>query len=115
MDTMRLKVELEAINKASGPLRDMLKGTTALSKGVKEAQNKLRELTAQQKQAMLDAARPTLMRILGPNCVGLLAPHARLNASFAHIPARPGELAFVSQSGALVTAMLDWAEARQIG
>ena len=72
-------------------------------------------LTAQQKQAMLDAARPALLRILGPNCVGLLAPHARLNASFAHIPARPGELAFVSQSGALVTAMLDWAEARQIG
>lgn len=72
-------------------------------------------LTAEQKQAMLDAARPTLMRILGPNCVGLLAPHARLNASFAHIPARQGELAFVSQSGALVTAMLDWAEARRIG
>ena len=72
-------------------------------------------LTAAQKQAMLDAARPTLMRILGPNCVGLLSTHARLNASFAHIPARPGELAFVSQSGALVTAMLDWAEARQIG
>ncbi|MCL1961648.1 MAG: bifunctional acetate--CoA ligase family protein/GNAT family N-acetyltransferase [Desulfovibrionaceae bacterium] len=72
-------------------------------------------LTAQQKQAMLDAARPTLMRVLGPNCVGLLAPHARLNASFAHIAARPGELAFISQSGALVTAMLDWAEARQIG
>ncbi|HNL43117.1 MAG TPA: CoA-binding protein, partial [Ottowia sp.] len=72
-------------------------------------------LTAEQKQAMLDAARPSLLRVLGPNCVGLLAPHARLNASFAHIPARPGELAFVSQSGALVTAMLDWAEARQIG
>ena len=50
MDTMRLKVELEAINKASGPIRDMLKGTTALSKGVKEAQHKLRELNAQQKQ-----------------------------------------------------------------
>lgn len=72
-------------------------------------------LTREQKQAMLDAARPTLMRILGPNCVGLLAPHAKLNASFAHIAARKGELAFVSQSGALVTAMLDWAEARQIG
>ena len=72
-------------------------------------------LTAEQKQAMLDAAKPTLLRVLGPNCVGLLAPHAKLNASFAHIPARPGELAFVSQSGALVTAMLDWAEARQIG
>lgn len=72
-------------------------------------------LTSQQKQDMLDAARPTLLRILGPNCVGLLAPHAGLNASFAHIPARRGELAFISQSGALVTAMLDWAEERRIG
>ena len=72
-------------------------------------------LSAEQKQAMLDIARPRLMRILGPNCVGLLAPHAGLNASFAHIPARPGQLAFISQSGALVTAMLDWAEARDIG
>ncbi|MDR0274400.1 MAG: GNAT family N-acetyltransferase [Burkholderiaceae bacterium] len=72
-------------------------------------------LTAAQKQAMLDAAKPTLMRILGPNCVGLLAPHAGLNASFAHISARKGELAFVSQSGALVNALLDWAQARAIG
>lgn len=72
-------------------------------------------LTHEHKQAMLDAARPALLRILGPNCVGLLAPHAGLNASFAHISARKGDLAFVSQSGALVTAMLDWAEARQIG
>ncbi|MDO5087360.1 MAG: bifunctional acetate--CoA ligase family protein/GNAT family N-acetyltransferase [Comamonadaceae bacterium] len=72
-------------------------------------------LSRKDKQAMLEAARPTLMRILGPNCVGLLAPHAGLNASFAHISARRGEMAFVSQSGALVTALLDWAEARDIG
>ena len=72
-------------------------------------------LSAEQKQAMLNAARPSLMRILGPNCVGLLSPHAGLNASFAPIPARRGDLAFVSQSGALVNAMLDWAEARRIG
>ncbi len=68
-----------------------------------------------QKQAMLDAARPHLLRILGPNCIGLLAPHIGLNASFAHIDALPGELAFVSQSGALVTAMLDWAQGQTIG
>ena len=72
-------------------------------------------LNAAQKQAMLDAARPRLLRIVGPNCLGLLSPHIGLNASFAHIGARPGELAFVSQSGALVTAMLDWAEAQGIG
>ncbi|MDD5324053.1 MAG: CoA-binding protein, partial [Polaromonas sp.] len=72
-------------------------------------------LDAAQKQAMLDAAQPHLLRLLGPNCIGLLSPHAGLNASFAHIGAQPGELAFVSQSGALVTAMLDWADARSIG
>jgi len=67
------------------------------------------------RQAMLDAARVHTLRILGPNCIGLLVPHRGLNASFAHIGAQPGELAFVSQSGALVTAMLDWAAARGIG
>ncbi|MCB1998561.1 MAG: CoA-binding protein, partial [Rhodoferax sp.] len=70
---------------------------------------------AAQKQAMLDAARNHLLRILGPNCLGLLAPHIGLNASFAHVNAAPGQLAFVSQSGALVTALLDWARARGVG
>jgi acetyltransferase len=65
--------------------------------------------------AMLSAAGRHLLRILGPNCLGLLAPHIGLNASFAHVDAQPGTLAFVSQSGALVTAMLDWAAARGIG
>jgi acetyltransferase len=72
-------------------------------------------MDGQQKQAMLDAARPHLLRIIGPNCIGLLAPHKGLNASFAHVNAQPGELAFVSQSGALVTAMLDWARGQAIG
>jgi acetyltransferase len=72
-------------------------------------------LTEKQKKATQEAARPTLLRLLGPNCIGLLSPHAGLNASFAHIGAERGELAFVSQSGALVTAMLDWAQAQQIG
>lgn len=72
-------------------------------------------MSAEQKQAMLDAARPHLLRLLGPNCIGLLAPHIGLNASFSHIDAMPGDLAFVSQSGALVTAMLDWAAAQSIG
>lgn len=70
---------------------------------------------AAQKQAMLDASRPHLLRILGPNCLGLLAPHIGLNASFAHVGAAPGQLAFVSQSGALVTALLDWARTRGVG
>lgn len=68
-----------------------------------------------QRQAMLDAARPHVLRILGPNCIGMLVPHRGLNASFAHVDALPGELAFVTQSGALMTAMLDWARSRRIG
>ncbi|MBI1889355.1 MAG: GNAT family N-acetyltransferase [Burkholderiales bacterium] len=67
------------------------------------------------KQAMLDAAKPYLLRILGPNCVGLLVPGIGLNASFAHTDAIPGKIAFVSQSGALVTGILDWAKTRNIG
>ena len=66
-------------------------------------------------QQMLDAARPHLLRILGPNCVGLLVPGIGLNASFAHTGAEKGKLAFVSQSGALVTGVLDWARSRGIG
>ena len=66
-------------------------------------------------QAMLDAARPYLLRILGPNCIGLIVPGVGLNASFAPGNALPGKLAFVTQSGALATAMLDWAKDRNIG
>ena len=72
-------------------------------------------LDAEQNQAMLDAANPYLLRVLGPNCLGMLSPHAGLNASFAHVDALPGELAFITQSGALMTAMLDWARSRRIG
>jgi acetyltransferase len=70
-----------------------------------------RSLTA----PMLEAAKPYLLRILGPNCLGVLAPRIGLNASFAHTHALPGALAFVSQSGALATAMLDWARTSRIG
>jgi acetyltransferase len=65
--------------------------------------------------AMLQAARPFQLRILGPNCIGLLVPRIGLNASFAHVGASAGSLAFVAQSGALTTALLDWARSRQVG
>ncbi len=54
------------------------------------------------------AAARGKMRIIGPNCLGIMAPHAGLNASFAAGMARPGKIAFLSQSGALCTAILDW-------
>jgi acetyltransferase len=66
-------------------------------------------------QQMIDAAKPYLLRILGPNTVGLMVTRLGLNASFAHTSALPGKLAFVTQSGALVTTVLDWAKSNGIG
>ncbi len=73
------------------------------------------EAGTQLRQAMLDASRPHTMRIIGPNCLGVMVPGAGLNASFAHIHPERGHLAFVAQSGAIVTSVLDWAAARGIG
>ncbi len=66
-------------------------------------------------RAMLEAAKRYLLRIQGPNCLGLMVPHIGLNASFSHRAPLPGDLAFLSQSGALVTAVVDWASDRDLG
>lgn len=70
---------------------------------------------AAQRQAILDAARPHLLRIQGPNCLGLMLPRSGLDASFCHRMPAAGDLALVSQSGALITAVVDWASGRGIG
>ncbi|HVP85055.1 MAG TPA: bifunctional acetate--CoA ligase family protein/GNAT family N-acetyltransferase [Rhizomicrobium sp.] len=67
------------------------------------------------RQAMLDAAKPNLLRIVGPNCLGVVSTEIGLNASFAQINAKPGGIALVAQSGAVLTTVLDWASARDIG
>ena len=72
-------------------------------------------VTAPLRQAMLEAARPYLLRIQGPNCLGLMLPGIGLNASFCHRNPLAGDLALVSQSGALITAIVDWASDRGIG
>jgi acetyltransferase len=64
---------------------------------------------------MLEAAKPRLLRIAGPNSVGVIVPAAGLNASFCHVQALKGNLAFVTQSGSVLTAVLDWATSRNIG
>ncbi|MBB3121647.1 bifunctional acetate--CoA ligase family protein/GNAT family N-acetyltransferase [Pseudoduganella violacea] len=90
------------------------RGTRAavvLTPGLAEARGGGKNL----RQAMLDAARPHRLRILGPGGIGLLAPHAGLNASMAQVGARPGKIAFVSQSGMLMAAVLDWARQQGIG
>ena len=60
-------------------------------------------------------ARASGMRLVGPNCLGILAPHAKLNASFAaHMPLG-GDLALISQSGAVAAGLVEWAATREIG
>lgn len=70
---------------------------------------------AELRQAVLDAARPHLMRIIGPNCLGFLSPSHRINASFAHRMPEAGRLALVAQSGAVAAAALDWAPPHGVG
>ncbi len=66
-------------------------------------------------QDVLAHARRGGMRILGPNCLGLANPQTGLNATFAGTQAKPGHVAFLSQSGALGCAVLDWAEREGMG
>jgi acetyltransferase len=63
----------------------------------------------------LAEARRGRMRLIGPNCLGVMSPVSGLNATFAAGMARPGNVAFLSQSGALLTAILDWSLKVQLG
>ena len=72
-------------------------------------------LGKKQRQAMLDAARPYCLRIIGHNCLGMCLPNMGLNASFAHLSPAPGKLAMISQSGALMGAILGWAQTHHVG
>ena len=66
-------------------------------------------------QKMLAAAKPKLLRIAGPNCIGIISTPAGINASFAEATPRKGKVAFVAQSGAMIATMLDWASTRGLG
>jgi acetyltransferase len=64
---------------------------------------------------VLEIARSYNVRILGPNCLGIIRPDLGLNATFTNVSAAPGNLALVSQSGAMCSSVLDWASANQVG
>lgn len=66
-------------------------------------------------QQLRATAQARGVRLVGPNCLGIMVPRVGLNATFSNNQAPPGQLALVSQSGALCTAILDWAQARGIG
>src|ERR1051325_9368191 len=86
-----------------------VKGAVIISAGFKECGSTGAELERQ----ILE--RRGKMRIIGPNCVGVMLPHIGLNATFAKPLALPGNIGFISQSGALCTAILDWSLSNQVG
>ena len=88
-----------------------VKAAIIISAGFKELGASGIELERQ----VLEQALRGKMRVIGPNCLGVMCPGTGLNATFAGAMARPGKVAFLSQSGALLTAILDWSLTEQVG
>ncbi len=88
-----------------------VKAAVVISAGFREFGTEGAELE-KQIQVQLRKGR---MRLIGPNCLGVMNPLVGLNATFAQAPARTGNVAFLSQSGALLTAILDWSAREQVG
>ena len=85
-------------------------GAIVISAGFKEFGEHGKELEREISQIIQGK-----MRLIGPNCLGVMNPVRGLNATFAHTVARPGNVAFISQSGALCTAILDWSLRENVG
>jgi acetyltransferase len=88
-----------------------VRGAVIISAGFRETGEEGAELEAQ----VLSVARQSTLRILGPNCLGVMCPVTGLNATFAKGMARRGTVALISQSGAICTALLDWSTREQVG
>ncbi len=88
-----------------------VKGVVIISAGFKETG----EAGAKLEEEILCEANKTGMRIIGPNCLGIMRPNNGLNASFAAAMANPGTVGFVSQSGALCASILDWSLRENVG
>jgi acetyltransferase len=88
-----------------------VQGAVIISAGFKETG----PAGAQLEREVLANARQARLRIIGPNCLGVMLPHLGLNATFALGMARPGPVGFISQSGALCTAVLDWSLRENVG
>ena len=82
-----------------------------LSAGFRETGKEGRRL----EDRVIQLVRRYGIRLMGPNCLGIIRPDIGLNITFGNNDAKPGNLALVSQSGAICTAILDWAEANDIG
>src|SRR5581483_11685697 len=88
-----------------------VRGAIVISAGFKEHGEQGKELERQIKEQL----RGSHLRLIGPNCLGIMNPLTGLNATFAQGGARPGTVAFISQSGALCTSILDWSARELVG
>jgi acetyl coenzyme A synthetase (ADP forming)-like protein len=82
-----------------------------ISSGFRESGKSGEELEHQ----MLTVARHYNIRIMGPNCLGLMLPHQGINTTFDPISPKPGKIAFISQSGAIISTIVDWSLPEEIG
>lgn len=82
-----------------------------ITSGFREMGQKGKDLEDQ----MISSARKYGMRIIGPNCLGLMLPHQGINTTFDPVSPRPGHIAFISQSGAIITTIVDWSLQEEIG
>ncbi len=113
------KIDLAVIVTPSSSIPDLIaecvevgiKGAIVISAGFKEIGPEGVEL----ERLLLENARKGGMRVVGPNCLGVMSPVSGLNATFAAGMARKGNVAFISQSGALCTAVLDWSFKENVG
>jgi acetyltransferase len=114
-DKVDLAVVVTPAKTVPGVIRECvdcgIKAAIVISAGFKEVGKAGAEL----EQQVLQEARRGRMRIIGPNCLGVMSPLSGLNATFATAMARPGNVALISQSGALCTAILDWSLREQVG
>jgi len=88
-----------------------VRGAIVISAGFKE----IGAEGAALEEKLLQEARAANIRVIGPNCLGVMSPLSGLNATFATTIARPGSVGFISQSGALCTAVLDWSLKEMVG
>jgi len=114
-DTVDLAVVVTPAKFVPGVIKECvdlgIPGAIIISAGFKETGAEGIEL---ERQVMVEARRGG-MRIVGPNCLGVMRPMSGLNATFAAAMARPGNVAFISQSGAICTAVLDWSFKENVG
>jgi acetyltransferase len=89
-----------------------INGIIIMSAGFKESGEKGKKLEQEVKNQV---AKFPEMRVIGPNCLGILIPGLHMNVSFAAGMPKKGHVAFISQSGALCTSVLDWAEEEKVG